>query len=224
MPLYGDTKMLKAHKIFATISLLIFTVIAQGYIVTNYATFSTLDTINKVFTLVFPLIFIGFLWGILEQSRLHWKIILNLVIGTFLANIILGLILVNTTDFPEQYLTKKYQDINDVFVKTNPDVVKLEQYKEFKHSMDILDPSGLQKAKDNYYHIKSVEDYMADLIRVTTNGSNIPELKAKLAEIDADHYISIIEYHDFVKVVKSLPETKETQVYKNIYDKILQSR
>lgn len=216
--------MLKAHKIFATISLLIFTVIAQGYIVTNYATFSTLDTINKVFTLVFPLIFIGFLWGILEQSRLHWKIILNLVIGTFLANIILGLILVNTTDFPEQYLTKKYQDINDVFVKTNPDVVKLEQYKEFKHSMDILDPSGLQKAKDNYYHIKSVEDYMADLIRVTTNGSNIPELKAKLAEIDADHYISIIEYHDFVKVVKSLPETKETQVYKNIYDKILQSR
>lgn len=224
MPLYGDTYMLKAHKIFATISLLAFTIMVQGYIVTNYATFSTLDTINKVFTMVFPLIFIGFLWGVLEQSRLHWKIIVNLVVGILLANIILGFIIVKTTDFPEQYLTKKYQDMNDVFVKTNPDVVQLEQYKEFKHSMDLLDPIGLQKAKDNYYHIKSVEGYMADLIRITTNGSNIPELKAKLAEIDADHYISIMEYDDFVKLVKTLPETKETQVYKNIYSKILQSR
>lgn len=216
--------MLKAHKIFATISLLVFTVMVQGYIVTNYATFSTLDTINKVFTLVFPMIFIGFLWGVLEQSRLHWKIIIKLVIGTLLANIILGFIFVKTTDFPEQYLTRKYQDMNDVFVKTNPDVIQLEQYKAFKHSMDMLDPSGLQKAKDNYYHIKSVEGYMADLIRVTTNASNIPELKAKLAEIDADHYISIMEYDEFVKVVRTLPETKETQVYKNIYSKILQSR
>lgn len=216
--------MLKAHKIFAAISLLVFTIVAQGYIITNYTKFPTLDTLNKAFILIFPFIMLGFLWGVLEQSRLHWKVILKLVIAMVLANIVLGAILVKFTDLSDMYVAREYKELDEKFLKANPAVVNLELYKEFKHNMDNLEPIGLDKANKNYYHIKSVDEYMADLIRITTNDSSIQELKAKLVEIDADHYISIMEYDDFVKVVKTLPETKETQVYKTIYSKILQSR
>lgn len=216
--------MLKAHKIFAAISLLAFTVMAQGYIITNYAKFPTLDTLNKAFILMFPFIMLGFLWGLLEQSRFDWKVILKLVIGMVLVNIVLGFILVRFTHLSDLYVEREYKILDEKFLKANPAVVNLKLYKAFKHDMDNLNPVGLDKANKNYYHIKSVDEYMADLIRVTTNDSDITELKDKLAEIDADHYISIMEYDEFIKVTKNLPETKETQVYKNIYSKILQSR
>lgn len=216
--------MLLSHKIFVAVSLATFTLFFQGYILTNYSLFSTLDTFNKVFTIVFPFVMMGFLWGMLEQSRLKAMTILKMIVVMILSNIVLGAVLVKFTGLTDMYIAHEYKSTNEAFLNANPAVVNLDKYKEFKHNMDNLNPNGLAQAKKDYYYIKSVEEYMADLIRITTNNSSITELKVKLAEIDSDHYISIMEYDDFVKVVRTLPESKETQVYKNIYSRIVQSK
>lgn len=216
--------MLKAHKIFAAVSVTIFTIFLQGYILTNFSLFPTLGTFDKVFTIIFPFMMLTFLWCLLEQSKYKWRTILKIMVVMVVFNIALGAVLSKFTRLTDIYVSREYNKVNEAFLQANPAVVNLEQYKTFKHNMDNLDAYGLAEAKKNYYNIKSVDGYMADLIRITTNNSAIPELKVKLAEIDSDHYISIMEYDDFVKLVNTLPETKETQVYKNIYNKLLQSR
>jgi hypothetical protein len=216
--------MLKAHKIFAAVSVTIFTIFLQGYILTNFSLFPTLGTFDKVFTIIFPFMMLSFLWCLLEQSKYKWRTILKIMVAMVVFNTALGAVLSKFTHLTDIYVSREYNKVNEAFLQANPAVVNLEQYKTFKHNMDNLDAYGLAEAKKNYYNIKSVDGYMADLIRITTNNSAIPELKVKLAEIDSDHYISIMEYDDFVKLVKTLPESKETQVYKNIYNKLLQSR
>jgi hypothetical protein len=216
--------MLKAHKIFAAVSVTIFTIFLQGYILTNFSLFPTLGTFDKVFTIIFPFMMLSFLWCLLEQSKYKWRTILKIMVAMVVFNTALGAVLSKFTHLTDIYVSREYNKANEAFLHANPAVVNLEQYKTFKHNMDNLDAYGLAEAKKNYYNIKSVDGYMADLIRITTNNSAIPELKVKLAEIDSDHYISIMEYDDFVKLVKTLPESKETQVYKNIYNKLLQSR
>lgn len=216
--------MLKAHKIFAAVSVTIFTIFLQGYILTNFSLFPTLGTFDKVFTIIFPFMMLTFLWCLLEQAKYKWRTILKIMVAVVVFNIALGAVLSKFTHLTDIYVSREYNKVNEAFLQANPAVVNLEQYKTFKHNMDNLDAYGLAEAKKNYYNIKSVDGYMADLIRITTNNSAIPELKVKLAEIDSDHYISIMEYDDFVKLVNTLPETKETQVYKNIYNKLLQSR
>jgi hypothetical protein len=118
------------------------------------------------------------------------------------------------------YISREYSKLNEEFLKANPAVVDLPLYIEFKNNMDKLDPVGFGKAKKQYYDIKSVDEYMSDLIRITTNNSNLAPLKVKLAEIDSDHYISMEEYQSFINVANTLPESKESQVYKNIYSKL----
>lgn len=216
--------MLKAHKIFAAVSVTIFTIFLQGYILTNFSLFPTLGTFDKVFTIIFPFMMLTFLWCLLEQSKYKWRTILKIMVVMVVFNIALGAVLSKFTRLTDIYVSREYNKVNEAFLQANPAVVNLEQYKTFKHNMDNLDAYGLAEAKKNYYNIKSVDGYMADLIRITTNNSAIPELKVKLAEIDNDNYISIMEYDDFVKLVRTLPESKETQVYKNIYNKLLQSR
>lgn len=212
--------MLIAHKIFAAVSVTFFTLLAQGYILTNYSLFPTLGAFEKVFTIVFPIVMSAFLWCLLEQSKLKWRTILKIMVVMVLFNIALGLVLVKFTNLPDLYIAKEYKKLNEDFLTANPAVVDLPLYIEFKHNMDKLDPVGLGQAKKQYYDIKSVDEYMADLIRITTNNSNLTPLKVKLAEIDSDHYISIEEYQSFVNVARTLPESKESQVYKNIYSKI----
>lgn len=212
--------MLTSHKIFVAVSLTVFTLFFQGYILTNYSLFSTLDTFNKIFTVVFPFVMSAFLWCLLEQTKLKWRAILKIMVVMVLFNMVLGSVLVKFTSLTDIYISREYSKLNEDFLKANPAVVELPLYVEFKNNMDKLDPVGLGQAKKQYYDIKSVDEYMSDLIRITTNNSNLTPLKVKLAEIDNDHYISIEEYQSFVNVAKTLPESKESQVYKNIYNKI----
>lgn len=220
MPLYGDTLMLTSHKIFVAFSLILFTLFFQGYILTNYSLFSTLDAFNQIFTVVFPFIMSAFLWCLLEQAKLKWRTILKIMLVMVGFNMALGAVLVKFTSLTDIYISREYSKLNEDFLKANPAVVDLPLYIEFKNNMDKLDPVGLSQTKKQYYDIKSVDEYMADLIRVTTNNSNLTPLKVKLTEIDSDHYISIAEYQSFINVAKTLPESKESQVYKNIYSKI----
>lgn len=212
--------MLLAHKLFVITSIVIFTLFFQGFVVTNYSLFPTLDLTNKWFTGMFPFIILGFFWAILEQARLKVKTILKIFLSVLLLNVLVAYPFAKYSGLSEMYFANKYKKLDDDFLKANPAVVNLDSYKKFKKGMNSLDPFAYDEAKINYFNIKSVDEYMSDLIRITTNHSNIPELKTKLAEIDTDHYISIFEYHEFIKVVKTLPVTKETAVYKTIYDKI----
>lgn len=212
--------MLTSHKIFVAVSLTVFTLFFQGYILTNYSLFSTLDTFNKIFTVVFPFVVPAFLWCLLEQAKLKWRTILKIMMVMVLFNMVLGAVLVKFTSLTDIYISREYSKLNEEFLKANPAVVDLPLYVDFKNNMDKLDPVGLSQAKKQYYDIKSVDEYMSDLIRITTNNSNLTPLKLKLAEIDSDHYISIEEYQSFINVTKTLPESKESQVYKNIYSKL----
>lgn len=212
--------MLRAHKIFAGVSLIVFTLFFQGYISTNYSLFPTMGTFNKIFTVVFPFVMSAFLWCLLEQSKLKWRTILKVMLAMIVFNIVLGAILVKFTNLKDIYISREYKKLNEDFLKANPAVVDLPLYIEFKNNMDKLDPVGLGQAKKQYYDIKSVDEYMSDLIRITTNNSNLTPLKVKLSEIDSDHYISIQEYQNFVNVAKTLPKSKESEVYKTIYSKI----
>jgi hypothetical protein len=212
--------MLTSHKIFVAVSLTVFTLFFQGYILTNYSLFSTLDTFNKIFTVVFPFVMPAFLWCLLEQAKLKWQTILKIMVVMVLFNMALGAVLVKFTSLTDIYISREYSKLNEEFLKANPAVVDLPLYIEFKNNMDKLDPVGFGKAKKQYYDIKSVDEYMSDLIRITTNNSNLAPLKVKLAEIDSDHYISMEEYQSFINVANTLPESKESQVYKNIYSKL----
>lgn len=212
--------MLLAHKIFATISLIVFSLLFQAYFITNYPLFQTLDTFNKVFTITFQFLMIGFLWALLDQSKLKTLTILKLLVLMFILNICSGIIITKFTDLTDIYVKREYASIDKDLLETNPAVVEQPLYKEFKTNMDKVDPFGLSAAKKNYYNIKSVNEYMADLIRITTTNSNLSELKVKLAEIDNDHYITVKEYDSFIKIVNTLPDSKESQVYKTIYSRI----
>lgn len=212
--------MLKAHKIFAAVSVTLFTLFVQGYILTNFSLFPTLGTFDKVFTFTFPFVMSAFLWCLLEQSRLKWRTILKIMVAMVILNIVLGAVLVKFTSLTDIYIAREYKKLNEDFLKANLTVVNTPLYVTFKDNMEKLDPVGLADAKKNYYDIKSVDEYMSDLIRITTNNSTLTALKDKLAEIDNDHYISLSEYQSFIDIAKTLPDSKEAQVYKNIYNKI----
>lgn len=212
--------MLLAHKLFVVFSIIVFTLFFQGFVVTNYSLFPTLDVTNKWFTGIFPFIMLGFFWAILEQARLKVKTILKIFLSVVFLNVLVAYPFAKYSGLSEMYLAHEYKKLDDDFLKANPAVVDLDSYKNFKKGMESLDPFAYDHAKTNYYNIKSVDEYMSDLIRITTNNSNIPELKVKLAEIDTDHYISVAEYREFIEVVKILPVTKETEVYRTIYNKI----
>lgn len=212
--------MLLSHKLFVGFSIIIFTMLFQGFVITNYSLFPTLNLANKWFTTIFPFIILGFFWAILEQARLKVKTILKIFLSVVFLNVLIAYPFAKYSGLSEIYMAHKYKKLDDDFLKANPAVVNLESYQNFKKGMETLDPFAYDNAKQNYYNIKSVDEYMSDLIRITTNNSNISELKVKLAEIDDDHYISVAEYLKFIEVVKTLPVTKETEVYRTIYYKI----